>query len=59
VGGGSPAERHHYCDRCGAYAYDDTGEPVPDGIDQAANRAAWDEGDDASPGAVEEAEVHS
>lgn len=38
---------HSYCDRCAAFAYD--GAPVPSGTDRAANRAAWDAGDEASP----------
>lgn len=39
-------QAHSYCDRCGAFTY--TGD-VPEGSDRAANRAAWDAGDDRSP----------
>ena len=38
---------HSYCDRCGAFAYDAM--PLPGGTDVAANKAAWDDGDDCSP----------
>lgn len=48
AGNGEP---YHYCDRCGAFAYGDDASDVPDGTDQAANRAAWDGGDTESPSA--------
>ncbi len=47
--GGSGDEGHRYCDRCRAFAYDSSGEQVPSGTDEAANREAWDNGDDCSP----------
>ena len=46
--GGAGEQAHRYCDQCGAYAYSG---PVPSGTDKAANKAAWDNGDDASPAA--------
>lgn len=51
--GGSGEDRHHYCDRCRAFAYGDV--EVPDGVDEEANREAWDNGDDESPAAADDA----
>ena len=45
--GGVGELRHHYCDRCGAFAYGD--EPIPSGSDRAANQHAWDAAADCSP----------
>ena len=49
--GGSGDGEHYYCDRCRAFIYATEGgaADVPDGIDKAANREAWDNGDDSSP----------
>ena len=41
-------EDYEYCDLCHAYSFDG---PVPDGTDEIANGAAWDDGEDRSPGA--------
>ncbi len=42
-----------YCDRCGAFRYfgeeEEEEDGPPSGTDREANRAAWDDGDDASP----------
>jgi hypothetical protein len=46
--GGSGETRHKYCDRCGAFTYDLDAD-LPTGTDRAANRAAYDNGDDESP----------
>jgi hypothetical protein len=46
--GGSGEQRHKYCDRCRAYTYD-MDAAMPTGVDSATNRAAWDDGDEASP----------
>ena len=51
--GGSGEQEHAYCDRCRAYAYTASDRDVPDGTDPAANRAAWDDGDEASPEAFD------
>ena len=48
--GGSGAQTHQYCDRCRAFTYDLDAD-VPDGTDERANLAAWDDGDDESPNA--------
>lgn len=51
--GGSGDLTHRYCDRCGAFDYEDYGEAgFPAGKDvqaNRANRAAWDNQDDRSP----------
>lgn len=39
---------HIYCDRCRAFTYDDD-DTLPTGTDPAANRQAWDDGEDCSP----------
>ena len=51
--GGRGEHDHSYCDRCHAFAYDEDGasQPVPSGIDERTNRAAWDEGEECSPDA--------
>ena len=41
---------HVYCERCHAFTHDFAAE-VPTGTDEAANRAAWDEGEEQSPDA--------
>lgn len=47
---GLTAPRHEYCDTCGAYTCD-LSRSVPDGTDAAANREAWESGDETSPDA--------
>jgi hypothetical protein len=47
--------RQYYCDRCGAFCYAPDDEPVPNlptGTDKAANLAASDAGELASPEAA-------
>lgn len=46
---GTP-QAHTYCDRCGAYTHVDC-DPLPTGTDKAANKEAWDRGDESSPDA--------
>ena len=46
--GGSGEYAHRYCSACRAYTYDLDGD-VPDGTDAAANRRAWDAGEQESP----------
>ena len=41
---------YRYCDRCGAFTYDSAGD-LPAGTDREANREAWDESEECSPGA--------
>jgi hypothetical protein len=48
---GSPEAEHRYCDRCGAFRYGSDDE-LPDGTDREANRAAFEDGEDASPDAA-------
>jgi hypothetical protein len=48
LSGGSGEQSHIYCDRCHAFSYDTEGD-LPDGTDEAANRAAWDAGESESP----------
>ena len=50
--GGVGEQRHIYCDTCGAFSYDPEAieaNRLPDGIDQAANLAASDDGEEESP----------
>ena len=48
--GASGAQRHWYCDRCGAFTYKDPGEEgFPTGRDKAKNTEAYDNQDDRSP----------
>ena len=49
--GGTGAQEHSYCDRCGAFRYTTYSGPFPDGIDISRNQAAWDAGKEASPSA--------
>lgn len=44
---------YRYCDRCGAFSYEEG--DLPEGTDRAANKEAWDDGEDCSP----DAEVRS
>jgi hypothetical protein len=53
--GGSGEQAHHYCDRCGAFAYDsylDEGNAFPDGTNKTANQEAYDAGEECSPKAL-------
>lgn len=50
--GGSGEQAHSYCDRCRAFAYDSADlDELPTGTDKAANRKAWDYGEECSPDA--------
>ena len=49
-GGGGTSEEHVYCTRCKAFRYGPGATTtVPSGTDEAANQAAWDDGEDESP----------
>lgn len=48
--GASGEQAHLYCDRCGAFTYDTDAE-LPTGTDKAANRRAYDDGEQCSPDA--------
>lgn len=50
--GGDGEQAHTACSECHAFQYDYVEGPFPTGTDEAANRAAWDAGDDRSPDAV-------
>ncbi len=50
--GGAGEQAHRYCDRCRAYTHDLSAD-VPSGTDEAANRAAWDAGEEQSPEAAQ------
>lgn len=45
---GTEVDTYRYCDRCGAFTFDQEGD-LPSGADKEANREAWDAGEDSSP----------
>lgn len=51
--GGEGEQAHVYCEKCAAFRYGDEA-TLPTGTNKAANRAAWDAGDKASPEAGQE-----
>lgn len=52
--GGWRTPAYFYCDRCGAFRWEDAPGFFPSGTDAKANRDAWDDGDLRSPDAPDD-----
>lgn len=48
LSGGSGEQRHHYCDRCGAFTHDLLADLPAGTTDKDKNQAAWDAGEEES-----------